>query len=482
MSVSDNYLPLKELGNGVTTEFSAGWPVFNSDYLLVYLEDATTGDQVLQILDTDYTLVFNSSGFTVTFIVPPPNTQYVVIGRSIDLTQTNPYRTAQGFQGDKIENSFDKITAITQDLQDELNRTPKLALGSSIVNPLLPVPDAGKAIIWNPAENGFVNSDDDINGITASAEASAAAALVSETNAAASASSASASAVLAAESAARFVGSSVSSVLIGTGSKSFTTQTDKLFAGQQVIVSSMTDTSNYMFGNVSSYDAGTGAMIVNVTAVGGTGTFSDWLISVSGVQGIQGATGAPGAPGAGTGDVVGPASSVDNRVAVYNGTSGKVLKDGGIVLGTISSQNSNGVTITGGTISGITDMAVGDGGTGASDASGARTNLGLGNVQNVDQTNADNITSGTLDIARVASGTPDGTKFVRDDGVLAVPPATIPTAYGAVNTYAFSNTNGQVVAGGSTVTNLPGALSGTWRNMSSISASTSQFALFVRIS
>lgn len=128
------------------------------------------------------------------------------------------------------------------------------------------------------------------------ASTSASNASTSATNAATSESNAATSATTAANY--LTVGTSTTSVLIGTGAKSFTATVGKPWgAGQLLSLSSAANTANYMHGTVTSYNSGTGALVMNILDVGGSGTFGDWGIAISGTQGPIGATGPTGPTG-----------------------------------------------------------------------------------------------------------------------------------------------------------------------------------------
>ena len=86
---------------------------------------------------------------------------------------------------------------------------------------------------------------------------------------------------------------STSSLAIGTGSKTFTVEASKGFLeGMYVLAVDDANSSNWMYGQVTSYSST--SLVVDVQLTSGSGTIADWLISVSGVRGATGATGATG--------------------------------------------------------------------------------------------------------------------------------------------------------------------------------------------
>ena len=139
-------------------------------------------------------------------------------------------------------------------------------------------------------------------------------------------------------------------------------------------------------------------------------------------------------------------NQTSNQLAIAGGGTGATTAADArtnLGLGTMATQAASSVAITGGSIVGITDLALADGGTGASTAADARTNLGLGTIATQSASNVA-ITGGSVtgitDLALADGGT--GASTAADArtnlGLVIGTNVPSPTGTGASGTWAIS--------------------------------------------
>jgi len=182
--------------DGIQVTFAYDFRIDDEDDLVAY------ADGVLYTESRTVTGVGEAVGGTIIFDVAPVATITVLsLLREVSLDQHTAYPDFNPFPASSHEQALDKLTMITQQLEEAIGRAVKDPIGADPSDPVLPSYDAGKALMWSESAVELINSTDDFNDIVTLASASASTASVAAVSAAADAVLADASAASALASA-----------------------------------------------------------------------------------------------------------------------------------------------------------------------------------------------------------------------------------------------------------------------------------------
>lgn len=175
MTVSNEASRVVHSGNGVATEFDFDFEVFATSDLRVVKIDTDGNESVLTLDGTGgYSASLSGSapsGGSVTYPIDVSGTtvatgESLVIMRNILYSQETDITSAGSFRASVIENAFDKLTMLVQQLKDLTGR----AITAPVDTPenttyTLPAPSAGALLGWNGTADGLENIAVDGTGL-----------------------------------------------------------------------------------------------------------------------------------------------------------------------------------------------------------------------------------------------------------------------------------------------------------------------------
>lgn len=141
------------VADGIVKEFFYNFLTFDSDDLDVYIgEDLQTAN---------YSVTINEeNGGKVVFNAAPPKGAIITIIRNLEIQRTSDFQESGAFRAKVINHELDYQVASLQQLDEKIGRT--LVVPPYLTTPMngnLPMPQAGRAIVWNAEGNALVNSN-----------------------------------------------------------------------------------------------------------------------------------------------------------------------------------------------------------------------------------------------------------------------------------------------------------------------------------
>lgn len=133
MAVSNTTTKVKYNGNGTTRVFSVPFPVLSAEHLKIVVTDSTG---VETEITSNYTV--NQACNALTYptqesgLSPLADGYALTIARNTPLTQEIDLHNGATLAAEVLENGYDKITYILQELKEQVDRAVKYALSKSI--------------------------------------------------------------------------------------------------------------------------------------------------------------------------------------------------------------------------------------------------------------------------------------------------------------------------------------------------------------
>lgn len=135
MTVSSTTTKVSASGDGSTAAFNYTFKIFADSEMQVIIR-SSTGTETTKTLTTHYTVsgAGNDAGGTVTFTAGniPASGETVVLRRNLALTQGTDYVENDPFPANSHEDGLDRLTMITQGIQEELDRAIKASKTNTI--------------------------------------------------------------------------------------------------------------------------------------------------------------------------------------------------------------------------------------------------------------------------------------------------------------------------------------------------------------
>lgn len=161
MTVSSSTARVSYSGNGSTQAFAVPFYFLSSSHLLVTLR-SSTGVETPQVLGTDYTVTGAGvlTGGTVTMTTAPASGATLVIVRNVPLTQETDLQPNDRLPAETLEQTVDKLTMITQQLDEASDRAIKFPVSdSSSFDTTLPVSSTRAGKYFKFGSTGAISLD-----------------------------------------------------------------------------------------------------------------------------------------------------------------------------------------------------------------------------------------------------------------------------------------------------------------------------------